>query len=90
MPPLLKLSIIWFSRWLFLLLAICLAGALVGALAFPVAGYLLGMDLGIGEMLRNGVFDGGFLALIWAPGLSLVACLMWGRQQKVKKQDYKG
>jgi hypothetical protein len=74
----------WFGRWLFMVLAICLAGALAGGLLFPLFGHLLGMDLGTGEMIRNGIHDGAFLALIWAPGISFVACLMLARRHKGK------
>ncbi|MGC9452065.1 MAG: hypothetical protein ACP5I4_11530 [Oceanipulchritudo sp.] len=66
----------WFAFWLLLVAGITLAGAILGAVLFPVAGLLLGMDLEVPRMARNGWFDGGFLALIWAPGISFVACLM--------------
>jgi len=51
-------------------------GAVAGALIFPAAGFLLGMDLEPLIMIRNGVLDGGFYALIWAPGISFVVCVM--------------
>ena len=76
---LLLVALVWVVRWLLLTIGICLAGALVGAILFPVAGHLLAMDLGTREMVTNGIFDGGFLALIWAPGISFVVCLMWAR-----------
>lgn len=34
------------------------------------------MDLPPARMLVNGLKDGGFYALIWAPGLALVICIM--------------
>ena len=71
-------AIKWVFLWLLLALAICWAGAVSGGLLFPVAGLLLRMDLPVREMVLNGLLDGGFLALIWAPGLSFVVCLMWG------------
>jgi hypothetical protein len=79
MKPLLT-AFIWVARWALLTIGICLSGALMGALLFPLAGYLIGMELGTREMIRNGIFDGGFFALIWAPGISFVGCLMWARK----------
>jgi hypothetical protein len=73
----------WSVGWLLLVMAIVAAGAVAGSLLYPVFGTLLGMDLSVREMIMNGVFDGGFYAMIWAPGVSLVACLMaanWKRR----------
>ena len=71
-----RATVRWLLRWLLLVLGICSAGALVGAVLYPVAGTLLGMDLPPARMLVNGLKDGGFYALIWAPGLALVICIM--------------
>lgn len=87
MVPVLKAALAWFLRWLLLVSLICFAGALAGLVLFPVGGHLLGMELSTAEMARNGAFDGGFLALIWAPGLGLVICIMWARDRWVKKRD---
>jgi hypothetical protein len=73
---LLRSGLCWLGLWLGLVCLICLGGAVAGAVLFPAVGLLLGMDLTAGEMARNGLLDGGFLALIWAPGVSFVACLM--------------
>ena len=85
MPGLVRASIIWTARWLALLAGICAAGAIVGGILFPVFGHRLRMDLGTREMVRNGLLDGGFLALILAPGISLVVCLMWARSRGGEK-----
>ncbi|HSH08805.1 MAG TPA: hypothetical protein VK995_00340, partial [Oceanipulchritudo sp.] len=74
----------WLLLWLLLVIAICLAGAVVGAVVFPIAGRLLSMELTIPEMILNGLKDGGFLALIWAPGISLVVCIMRAYARKAK------
>jgi hypothetical protein len=66
----------WFFIWLLLVLVIVGSGAAVGGLAYPFFGTLLGMDLSMREFFVNGVKDGGFYALIWAPGISLVVCIM--------------
>jgi amino acid transporter len=73
----------WCVGWLLLVVAIVAAGAVAGALLYPLFGTLLGMDLSVREMFLNGVLDGGFYAMIWAPGVSFVACLMganWKRR----------
>lgn len=69
----------WIGRWHGLVLGMTLTGAMLGAVVFPLVGFLAGMQLGIGEMFRNGLRDGGFYALIWAPGVSFVACFMIAR-----------
>jgi hypothetical protein len=66
----------WAGLWLLLVGALVATGGLLGACLFPLIGSAIGMDLGIADMVRNGLFDGAFYALIWAPGLSLVACIM--------------
>ena len=66
----------WFLGWCLLTLAITACGAVIGALLFPVGGWLFGMDLEFATMVRNGLSDGGFFAMIWAPGLSFVLCLI--------------
>jgi len=60
--------------WHLRVLLIVSAGALIGAILFPLAGVLLGMDYTLAEMALNGIKDGGFYGLIWAPG----AAFIWG------------
>lgn len=81
----------WSVGWLLLAAVIISTGALLGSLLYPIAGTLLGMDLSLREMWLNGVFDGGFYALIWAPGVSFVACLMaanWKRRNSDQEGSY--
>ena len=66
----------WIPVWFLLTISICIAGAIGGGMLFPVAGSLLRMDLTVRQMFLNGLFDGGFLALIWAPGGSIVICFL--------------
>ena len=70
------------ARFLFLTTAITLAGALVGALLFIVVGTLFGMDLTPAQLIRNGLFDGGFFALIWAPGISFVTLIIQAHKRR--------
>ncbi|NDV63066.1 hypothetical protein G0Q06_11430 [Puniceicoccales bacterium CK1056] len=69
-------------RFLLLTAAITLAGALCGAVLFVLVGMLWNMDFTLGELIRNGLFDGGFLALIWAPGISFVALVVQAHKRK--------
>jgi hypothetical protein len=66
----------WCAVWSLLVVAIVAAGAIAGSVLYPLVGTLLQMELSVREMFINGVFDGGFYALIWAPGVSFVACIM--------------
>ncbi len=66
----------WFSLWFFIVLGMCLQGALVGSLLFVIGGLLLGMDLSVPQLALNGLKDGAFLALIWAPGTGIVVCFI--------------
>lgn len=64
----------WVALFLFWVAAITLAGAAVGALAYPIFGPLFGFD-GVLYLAREGARDIGFLSLIWAPASALVICL---------------
>ena len=66
----------WLSLGVLILLVIVSAGAVAGSILYPVGGLLLGMDLSLREMLRYGMADGAFYALIWAPGISIVLCII--------------
>lgn len=81
----------WSGRWHALVGGITATGALVGGMVFPLVGGLAGLDYRFREMIWNGVTDGGFYALIWAPGISLVACVMWAvRRDRAKKAAIPG
>lgn len=77
-------ALTWLAIWLLLVALIVLAGALLGALLFAGIGSLAGMDYPVTHMLRRGFLDGGFLALIWAPAGSIVACVMWSHRRAGK------
>ena len=80
----------WFGRWHLLVLLITLCGAVAGAFLYPLFGSLIGMDLSVGRMVRLGVLDGGFYALIWAPGISFVACIIWGKRRLCRNKPEAG
>lgn len=68
---------VWWIRlwhgWVFLIMG---SGALIGAILFPLGGFVLGVDLPLMRLIQLGMQDGAFFSGIWAPGLSLVLCVM--------------
>lgn len=80
----------WVALFLFWVAAITLAGAAVGALAYPVFGPLFGFDEGVLYLSREGAKDIGFLSLIWAPASALVICLQkWNRGRSTNNKAKK-
>lgn len=73
----------WVLSGLCLVVLICLAGGLIGTVLYPLGGLLFGKELTLLRMMRYGFMDGAFLALIWAPGLSIVACFA-GAHEKAR------
>jgi hypothetical protein len=53
-------------------LGFCALGALLGAIAFPLAGSLGGSMKSRDELVVIGVKTGGFFFMVWAPGVALV------------------
>ena len=70
------MAILGFLYWLVLTVAIIACGAVVGAISFPIGGIIFGYEMEIRAMIHNGILDGGFYAMIWAPGISFVVCIM--------------
>lgn len=52
--------------------ALCVLGAVLGAALFVVVGTFADSHLGVFDLARAGARAGGFLFLVWAPGLALV------------------
>lgn len=72
----------WGARFLIYVVLIVTTGAVLGALLFVPGAWLFGVDGSVGEIMRNGAYNGGFYALIWAPGLALVRCIMVAYQRR--------
>ena len=66
----------WGTHFLVYTAGFIALGALLGALLFPLAGLLLGMDLTISQMIVNGARDGGFYFCMWGPGLAFLYTVM--------------
>jgi hypothetical protein len=73
--------LLWPVRWLLGVLVMVSGGALLGAFLFPVIGTLFSAPYTLGELLRHGAYNLGFYALIWAPGVSFVWCVIKARRQ---------
>ena len=67
--------------WNFRVLLIVSGGALLGAVLFYLVGTVFRLDYAWEALLVNGIKDGGFYALIWAPGVSFIWCVIEGYQQ---------
>jgi hypothetical protein len=79
----------WVRLWHGWVVLMVLAGAVLGALLFPLGGLVFGVDLSIGRFVLAGLRDGAFYAFIWAPGISLILCFMLGyeRARRVSGRD---
>ena len=52
------------------------AGAALGALLFPLGGWLFHVERSAGQLAWQGIQIGSFYCFIWAPGTALVLCVM--------------
>ncbi len=80
-------AIPWAGRFLAYVAAIVLAGGIVGGVLFPLLGVTLRMEYPVAHMARRGFLDLSFYALIWAPAISLVACVMQARSRSRERRN---
>lgn len=66
----------WLLLWLVWTCGIVLAGALLGAVLFPLLGRLGGSSKDLGALALLGVRNLGFYAFVWAPGAAIVLVVM--------------
>ena len=71
--------------FLFCFLVVVLAGAILGAISFPLLGPLFGSNHTPGQHAIAGARHLGFIAMIWAPGLALVLCAIRAHRNKQKQ-----
>lgn len=75
-------AIKWGALFILWIAIITLAGAVIGAVAYPIFGPLFGFEESVLYLACEGAKDIGYLSLIWAPASSLVICLQkWHRQR---------
>jgi hypothetical protein len=66
----------WSLYFLFWVAVIVVTGAVLGAVSFPLAGWVLRLKQPAGQLARQGASTLGFFFLIWAPGTAVVLCVM--------------
>ena len=87
---LMKKYLILISYWGFLflsyILGITLAGTIIGAIFYPLAGTILGFNHTILFMIKKGMLDISYLALVWAPGGAIVLCFIKAKNNFIDNQ----
>lgn len=73
------------ARWLSITAAIVAAGAIIGAISFPAVGALLGLDHPPAALARFGASQLAFYAFVWAPGTSIVLCIMLAARDRHRR-----
>ncbi len=76
----------WATYFLFWTTAVVAAGAILGALSFPLFGPLFGSTLRPLDHALAGTKHGGFISLIWAPGIALVLSVRRAYRNHQKQQ----
>jgi TM2 domain-containing membrane protein YozV len=64
---------------------VTVGGALIGAIGFPIIGPLFGSHRTLLEHAMAGAQHLGFVALIWAPAIALVLCVMRAYRNKSRR-----
>jgi hypothetical protein len=72
----------WTGLFLFFTVEITAVGALVGGLAFPLVGAIIGAERGWAELAVLGIRNIGFWFFIWAPAIALVRCVMRAHRER--------
>lgn len=72
----------WAVYFFCCLIAIIGGGAFIGALSFPLVAPLFGSDRPPLAHAITGARHLGFIALVWAPGIALVACVIRAKRRK--------
>lgn len=79
-----KRALYWAGFWHAVVVTFILGGALAGGVLFVVVGSIAGMEAGIGDLFRSGLWNGGFYLLIWAPGIAIILCVIRARNAAVE------
>ena len=82
----LRIAIRWFPTFLLFALAITAVGAVIGLVAYSLAGPALDGGRSLGQLAIKGLQDGAFLAGIWAPGTAFVLCFVRAHSVRVKRE----
>jgi hypothetical protein len=71
----------WLGLWHLRVFGIVASGGVLGSILFLVVGSLFKLDYSSTELLKNGLLDGAFYALLWAPGISLIWCIIIAKKE---------
>ena len=87
---LMKKYLILITYWGFLFLSyivvITLAGAIIGAIFYPLVGTILGFNHTVLFMIKKGMLDISYLALVWAPGGAIVLCFIKAKNNLIDNE----
>lgn len=75
----------WVGRFVLIAGGISLAGVVVGAVAFPLVGWVVGMERETRELAVTGMKTLGFFFTVWSPGIALVWTVKQAYEAKARK-----
>lgn len=73
----------WLYHWHWRALAIILLAGIMGGALFGIVGGLAGIGESSLGRIRGGFGNGAFYGLIWAPGISIVICIMKAHRENL-------
>lgn len=84
---LVKIGAIWFVRWIGFVAVYVLFGAVVGAIVGWPVSLIFGMGFAPLDAVLNGASIGARYLGVWAGGLALVSCFMYGHYLNSRNQN---
>ena len=75
----------WATYFILCAAAVVAIGAAAGAIGFTLLGPLFGSDQSPLQHIIAGARHLGFIAMIWAPGIALMLCVMRAYRNKQKR-----
>lgn len=76
----LLIGVVWLIRWIGFVAVIVLTGAVLGLLLGPVFGWLSGSEGTAWQASLKGASVGARYFGVWAGGLALILCFMYGHK----------
>ena len=89
MKKYLKITTYWMALFVGYTLSIILAGAVLGAILYPLVGSLFNFNYSLISMTQKGMTDLSFFALVWAPGGAIVLCFIKAHHKKLSERGQK-
>lgn len=85
MFSILRAALRWLLTWLYFVLVICFAGAMLGVATHVVLGPLFVEQADFGYLAAFGFMNGLKYGSVWAGGLAIVLCVMRARKEYLAK-----